>query len=94
MHSFPIPNPDNISTASNDTRISGKTETKTIFVDPAKDGVVHLMTTKFILLQNSLIASSKKEFIDKVTETEMIFVKVHLAYSATIGLQNIISLIL
>ena len=54
--------------------IPGTKETKEIFGDRAKDGVVHLKTTKFILRQDSLIASLKKEFIDKGTETKMVVI--------------------
>ena len=54
--------------------IHGTKETIEIFGDRAKNGVVHLKTTKFILRQNSLIASLKEEFIDKGTETKMVVI--------------------
>jgi len=54
--------------------IPGTKETREIFGDRAKNGVVHLKTTKFILKQDSLINSLRKEFIDHGTETQMVVI--------------------
>ena len=54
--------------------IPGTKETTEIFGDRAKNGVVHLKTTKFILRQDSLIASLKKEFMDNGTGTKMVVI--------------------
>jgi len=54
--------------------IPGTKETQEIFGERAKNGVVHLKTSKFILRQDSLITSLKKEFVHNGTETKMVVI--------------------
>jgi hypothetical protein len=52
--------------------IPGTKETVGLFGERAKNGIVHLKTTKFIHQQDSLILTLKNEFRDNGTETKMI----------------------